>query len=441
MNIKVCDALCGSGKTSACIRMMNERTESRFIFVTQFLSEVDRIKTKCSARQFVSPENDGRTKLSDIKELLQNGVNIATTHALFLSSTEEIKALLRKQHYILVLDETVDVLQMSDLKPCDMNLLLRSNVVTEGEDGNLHWNDETYERENFDGEGMFSQEVLLAKSKNLLRYQEEYFFWMLPPDLFGSFAEVYILTYMFYSQPLKCFFDMNRFDYELVGVRRNGNDYEFCDVNEMDRRRDLRDKIHILEHKKLNEIGESRTALSYSALSTSLNGNGVLLNQLRKNLSNAFRNVFKASSDKIMWTVFKDCKDAIADKGFTHSFVPYNKRASNEYADKRYLAYCVNNFMRPWESQYYRERGVDVNQDAYALSIIVQWVFRSAIRNDKEIWIYVPSARMRCLLADWLQKLADGNDLEPVEYKVRYKGHQCHAERVKKQKRKVLKNE
>ena len=47
MEIKICDALCGSGKTSACIRMMNEDTDKHFIFVTQFLSEVDRIVRGC----------------------------------------------------------------------------------------------------------------------------------------------------------------------------------------------------------------------------------------------------------------------------------------------------------------------------------------------------------------------------------------------------------
>ena len=50
MGIKVCDALCGSGKTSACIRMMNENKDKKYVFVTQFLSEVDRIIRSCKAK-------------------------------------------------------------------------------------------------------------------------------------------------------------------------------------------------------------------------------------------------------------------------------------------------------------------------------------------------------------------------------------------------------
>ncbi len=52
----------------------------------------------------------------------------------------------------------------------------------------------------------------------------------------------------------------------------------------------------------------------------------------------------------------------------------------------------------------------------YALSILVQWIFRSAIRNGREIWVYVPSARMRYLLTRWIENLAEGKDLEPIHY-------------------------
>ena len=34
---------------------------------------------------------------------------------------------------------------------------------------------------------------------------------------------------------------------------------------------------------------------------------------------------------------------------------------------------------------------------------MLQWIFRSAIRNDKAINIYVPNIRMRKLLFDWCE--------------------------------------
>lgn len=417
MQVKVCDALCGSGKTSACINMMNERSDTKFIFVTQYLSEVERIKQCCAQRGFVAPASDiktGKTKLSDIHHLMQEGRNIATTHSLFISYTEETKRLIREQRYVLVLDEVVDVLCMSDMAQCDINILVRSEAVRE-EDGVIKWADDGYDN---DERCRFREEMLRAKSKNFLRYDNEYFFWAIPPELFTSFSEAYVLTYMFRSQTLRCFFDLYGISYELVGAKKVGEKYEFCDISEMTRARDLRDKIHILDREKLNAIGDKRTALSFSWYrSTKRLGDTEPLERLRKNVLNVFRNIWRATADKTMWTTFKDYEELIANKGFMNSFVAYNKRASNEYRDRKYLAYCVNNFPRPWEVKYFRDHGVEVDGDGYALSILIQWIFRSAIRADEEVFIYLPSARMRDLLTKWMNNLAEGNDLQPTNYK------------------------
>lgn len=56
MEFKVCDALCGAGKTVSCINMMNRNTDTKYIFITPYLDEVDRIKRDCASRDFESPE-------------------------------------------------------------------------------------------------------------------------------------------------------------------------------------------------------------------------------------------------------------------------------------------------------------------------------------------------------------------------------------------------
>ena len=98
-------------------------------------------------------------------------------------------------------------------------------------------------------------------------------------------------------------------------------------------------------------------------------------------------------------------------------FISFNKRACNEYANRHYLAYCINNFPRPLEKRYFTDRGVEIDGDTQALSTLVQWLFRSAIRNGEEVWIYIPSIRMRNLLIKWMDYLAEGRDLEVINYK------------------------
>lgn len=432
MKVHVCDALCGAGKTSASINMMNSRTDERFIFVTQYLSEVKRIESGCAKRGFISPSSDvrtGHTKLADIHELLRAGANIATSHALFISYTEETKQLIKDQGYILVLDEVVDVLCESDISEEDIDILIKSNSLSEN-NGVITWTNDQY---SLTDRNRFREEMLRAKSNNFLRYDSEYFFWAIPPELFTCFKEALILTYMFEAQGLRCFFDMYNIPYTLIGTKKVGDGYQFCDISEMDRRRELRDKIHVLDHRKVNEIGEERTSLSFSWYRAAHRAfEDSPLDRLRKNLINVFRNVWAVPSDMVMWTCFKEHKERLASKGYMNSFVTYNKRASNDYAHKSHLAYCVNNFPRPWEVRFYNDHGVTLNGDMYALSILIQWVFRSRIRKGEEIWIYIPSQRMRTLFLRWMDNLADGRDLEPVDYKTMRKNYYTPKKRRNK---------
>lgn len=416
--VKVCDALCGFGKTSACIKMMNENTDKKYIFVTQFLSEVDRIKTNCASRGFVAPDSNvklGQTKLSDIHRLMREGKNIATTHSLFVSYTDETKELIQQNNYTLVLDESVDVMCLTDMARGDLSILKSSSAVTE-EDGMIKWIMDDYQCE-YD-RGKFREEMLRAKSKNLLMYADEFFFWSIPPALFTCFSDVYVLTYMFSAQSLRCFFDIHHIPYELIGVRKSNGGYNFCAVEEMDRSLDLRDKIHILDDKKINSIGDARTALSFSWYNAArLEEGKPKIERLRKNIANVFKNIYKASAKEVLWTMYKEYVPMVRGNGYHNGFIPYNLRASNQYANRKYLAYCVNNFPRPMEKRYFLDHGTTWDGDMYALSILIQWVFRSAIRRGEEVWLYIPSKRMRSLFKQWLENLAAGRDLEPVSYK------------------------
>lgn len=430
MSIKVCDALCGSGKTSAAIKMMNERTDRKFVFVTQYLTEVQRIKIGCAGRAFVEPETnlECTTKLANFHELLRAGHNITTTHSLFSYYTEETIQLIKEQGYILVLDEVIDVVDVTSLSPGDLDILLKSgSVMDEGD--RLTWVNDDYSN---DLDGRFREEMMRAKSNNLLKHEAGYYCWVIPPELFTCFEEAYVLTYMFYAQPLRSFFDIYGLEYETIGTKRTELGFDFCPLGEMDRRRELRNKIHILEHKKLNTIGDKRNALSVSWYNVRERDGDEDISRIKKNLSNLFRNIWRAKAAESMWTTFKDAREDASPRGYGNSFVPYNKRASNEYANRKYLAYCVNNFPRPWEFNFYKERGSNMSSDGYALSILVQWIFRSAIRNNEEVWIYIPSARMRYLLAQWLDKLAVGEDLDEIKYTTPRK-------RISKKKRKNAK--
>ena len=117
---------------------------------------------------------------------------------------------------------------------------------------------------------------------------------------------------------------------------------------------------------------------------------------------NYFQNIVKSKSKENMWSCFKDYKTKLKGNGYTKGFVSCNARATNDYRNKKNLAYVVNTFNNPMILKFFRAKNVEVDEDSYALSELIQWIFRSQLRDNKEINLYIPSSRMRTLLRMWL---------------------------------------
>ena len=234
-------------------------------------------------------------------------------------------------------------------------------------------------------------------------------YWLFPIEVFESFKEVIVLTYLFDAQIQKYYFDINNISYDYIYTKQTETGrYEFSEayfkpayVSE------LKNKIHILENDKLNMIGDSPTDLSSSWFKREKEKRRKpLIKILKNNITNVFINRFKGSpADNKLWTTFKDSKQLLSGKGYTNSFISCNLRATNEYRHKTHLAYCLNVYFIPHLKNYFIAHGAEVKEDRYALSEMIQWIWRSAIRDGGEIWIYIPSRRMRELLQNWLLNL------------------------------------
>ena len=61
--------------------------------------------------------------------------------------------------------------------------------------------------------------------------------------------------------------------------------------------------------------------------------------------------------------------------------------------------------MNPIIKNYFIQNGIEVDEDCYALSEMLQFIWRSGIREGKKITIYIPSIRMRNLLKDWIDNI------------------------------------
>lgn len=86
--ITVVDARMGRGKSSAAIRYMNRhKGTKRFLYITPYLNEVERICEQCD---FDQSDSDYMSKSAELKIHMRNGKNVAATHSLFILWTKKL---------------------------------------------------------------------------------------------------------------------------------------------------------------------------------------------------------------------------------------------------------------------------------------------------------------------------------------------------------------
>lgn len=410
MNVNVVDSLMGSGKTKAAINYINNTTEdTKIIYITPYLTEVERIKRECVSKNFIEPVKYTKNapKTISLKDLLNKGENIVTTHALFHHFDDEVIDLCYTQNYVLFMDEVTDVISPYSINKKDLEILLKNFVSLNEETGLLEWLSEAD-----DYNGHFKKEKFLCKMGCLALYGKSVMLWMFPVKIFNAFKESYILTYMFQAQLQKYYYDYYGLRYKYLYVEEKDNNYHFINKNmNVENKYDYSKLINIIYDENLNKIGDFPTALSKSWYLR--NRSNVVMEQLKNNVSNYFRNKMiyfnqktgtweKSKSSNNMWTTFKDYKKKLSGKGYAKGYIPSNMRASNEYRDKTAIAYLVNKYFNPVIKKFFVSKGVKVDEDGYALSEMLQFLWRSGIRDGKRISVYIPSKRMRTLLEDWM---------------------------------------
>lgn len=407
MEINIVDALMGMGKTSALINYINDSDdEIKFLYITPYLKEVDRVINSCPNKKFRQPDAFGKSeekktkgsKMKGIKYLFEKGVNIVSTHSLFRLFNQEIIDLAYENNYILVMDEVADVIEPLEISKFDLDTLLEK--YTEIVDGHLlRWTAREYE-------GDFERYKRLCDLGCVGIYNNTAILWLFPISTFKAFREIYILTYLFKAQTQKYYFDLYGLKYNYLYITGdNYTNYSLTKDKVEYNYQDYRRLINICDNNKLNQIGDLETSLSMSWYKR--NQSNKLMKILKNNTSNFFKNYTKTKTQLNLWTTFKDFQLDISGKGYAKGFLSSNMRATNEYKDRIAVAYLVNKFFNPHIKNFFIMNNIEIDEDSYALSEMIQFIWRSAIRENGEIWLYIPSYRMRNILIDWINNLGE----------------------------------
>lgn len=408
---------------------MNKETDSQFVYITPLLSEIERIKSKSCDRKFCEPHNFSKRKIDDFNDLLMAGENVAATHVTFSNATEETPKYIANGNYILILDEVLDILvdfndiTKDSITKNDIQLLINEKFISVDCYGKVTWNKQSYPN------SKYANVERLARNEVLFFLDESLLVWQFPPEIFRSFRKVYVLTYLFQGSLLKPYFEYHGIEYGLASVEKDSNEqYKLCEFkNDINQRKEIGNLIHIYENSKLNDYKNFSLSKRWFQ-----KAKADKLKKLKNDMYDFIHNKMKAKSSQVLWTCPKLYHDSLKGSGYTivrrmtqeekklpkperdsvekklKCFLPCNTRATNDYMGRDTLMYVLNLFPNPFVVRYFEAKNIadktniEINQDYFSLSAMLQWIWRSAIRDGKPINVYIPSTRMRNLLIMWI---------------------------------------
>ena len=279
--IVVYDGMCGSGKSTKMMKLMQENiNESKFLYITPLLTECHRVagtktdkignlvrdvKSEMSRLKFQHPNNkfgnseddfhQPYTKLNSLRELLKNKENIVSTHSLFLSMN--LDTLSNTQDYTLIIDETLDVYEKNTMISAkEVAKLLKRKILKVREDGiSLEFDREVFgSAEDDDEDGVkdtrYERFAVLCDNKQLLLVNNRVVIWEFSADILKKFKKVIICSYLFEGREMSCYLKRHKIPYTIKKLNRSP-----CDIKHL---------INIVEDAKLNAVGEKYSALSIS---------------------------------------------------------------------------------------------------------------------------------------------------------------------------------
>jgi hypothetical protein len=395
--VTIIDQPCGTGKTS---NMLNSfETDKKYLVVLPYISEINRLisHTKGTATPFVEPSTDSYehdTKSSSLKELLINGQNIATTHALYTSAAILANEGLLKDYHVII-DEVPTVIEdAARTSPASYDeVLLDGGFLQESSEGLLTPTSKWIDR--VEDITMLPRVIFNdAKSGRLYRVDGKFFLKVLPTSLFIRTASTTILTYLASDSYLSAYFNKMGIDYEIE--RDEAADAAF--------RQKAKELITVksiqvfegipLSYSKQTKLTEKQTSSGATALKNlkqrelkGINDESILITCAMSNwYCDANKSKFKGFGKGSRLTNAK--------------WLPNTTRGTNAFIDTHTLIYLYDQHTHPAISKFL---GVSSKaNEYYAVSELIQWIYRSRVRRSEPITLYLPSERMRKLLEKWM---------------------------------------
>lgn len=434
---KVVDAVMGTGKSKWVQLTIQANPPGRYIVVLPTLEQLESYEKKLQNLEGLVSLRKGTAKKERFNSVIMDATTILITHSLFEEYLDgESFELILQGKWKLIMDEVVTAFEPVEVTDIDILGMctagaLEACAVKPGIELLRH-DPKTFQYFKTEKKGTASalHQGVLRESliKDLYRFTcdsgSSYYTFALQERRLSVFDEVVIMTYPFKNTDLDYWFRIKGIAVDHLNLKRTTkteslNDFELeAHTGEYSGRR-FKHLIEFIEPPVVR--GRKRYGLGYydfssEAMKTTFNPKKKdkkslsIRKSVRNDVRSTLRNGRMVEPDGFMFTCGKNAIPSFCDpkhglpKSFigNDTFVPFNATATNKLNHKKYLAYLYNVFPFPSIQQAIRAYGLDYDADRWALYILIQWIWRSAIREGEKIYLYLPSRRMRDILEAWL---------------------------------------
>lgn len=413
--VEVCSYLMGSSKTNSIINWMSENNQDKYIYVVPNLNELqdtEDANSRVLSIGFKTPEVSDifKTKSEHLYHLCSIGESVACTHVLYKMLNESTLKLIKDKGYILVIDEEVALIDTyTSASPADLVSLLNDKKVTISDtDGMVTWiaNDEITDAytktehkynkfyKHIKNENIYTTRQITTNDK----YSSLFMVSQITKDVIDCAKRVIIITYLYKDSILDCFLRLKGFK-----VKR------FTDV--------------LIKEVSLEDVVSRVTLLPYDEKLSKLKLSSSWWNTATgadvKVVENYIRRVSRKSglsSGEIMWTLPSSRtkwgqgkkKIKVAPQSYVEGsdgepcWIACTMKATNRYSHKKLAIHCFNRYPHVAVYSYLNDYGYKIDQEKFAVSELLQWLFRSNIRTvGGQVTVAIASKRMYNLYLKW----------------------------------------
>ena len=428
-NFNIIDAPTGVGKTTALIdkvkREASPFSNKRFLIVTPFLSEVQRI---CKETGFREPKSLGCIKRNSLKILLATGENICCTHSLYAILESETIALISSgiYRYTLIIDEepaTVqcivgkkiigdDISRLKMLAPKDYKYAKDNGIICIDDiTKHITWNENSDYSKDVTNTGCWETTLKpwLATFDLYSINNNQSIIAVVKASLWENFSEIWVASYRVKNSYLSAYCKFNKFDMTYYHIKDNKIVAGYKDLKPIDLKRL---KVCVNPSYVYGKPNGNSRPLSFSWCEKHLIDKITKeITTIGKDLQGHFRSFLRypagnQGSKRLIWTCYKSTAKTLSGKEVSvKRWLAYNTRATNDYMDCTVVGFLCDRYPNINVDNFFKQQGITLDKDYMALSDLIQFVWRSAIRdkdNKEQVHVFIPSYRMRMLFLKWI---------------------------------------